>query len=167
MRGGISLEMADDFVYRISTVKEWEELQKNGSVFGGDLDKTSGFIHLSKLDQVFPHTFVFCLLKRSSMCVCVNPFVLYLNVWEYWIISIFIVQVKQTLQNFFLNTKVDLYLLQIDAKKVCIYILYVCTCLEGYLLLYAVTDAFGWSSSIRSNFVEIKKCKMNCFKYLY
>ncbi|KAI4301547.1 hypothetical protein L6164_034815 [Bauhinia variegata] len=65
-----------DFVYRISTAEEWEELQKNGSFFGGDLDKSSGFIHLSKLDQV-----------------------------------------QSTLQNFFLNTKLELYLLQIDAKK--------------------------------------------------
>ncbi|KAF7804956.1 putative dihydroorotate dehydrogenase [Senna tora] len=65
-----------DFVYRISTAKEWEELQKNGSIFGGELDRSSGFIHLSKLDQV-----------------------------------------QSTLQNFFLNTKVELYLLQIDAKK--------------------------------------------------
>jgi len=39
-------------VYRISTAKEWEELQSNGSSFGGDLDKSSAFIHLSKLDQV-------------------------------------------------------------------------------------------------------------------
>ncbi|XP_075640929.1 uncharacterized protein LOC142612682 [Castanea sativa] len=67
---------AEEFVYRISTANEWEELQKNGSVFGGELDKSSGFIHLSNLHQV-----------------------------------------QATLQNFFLNTKVDLYLLQIDAKK--------------------------------------------------
>ncbi|XP_031280599.1 uncharacterized protein LOC116139063 [Pistacia vera] len=66
----------EEFVYRISTAQEWEELQKNGSIFGGDLDKSTGCIHLSKLDQV-----------------------------------------QATLQNFFLNTKVDLYLLQIDAKK--------------------------------------------------
>ncbi|XP_028791450.1 uncharacterized protein LOC114747303 [Neltuma alba] len=65
-----------DFVYRISTAREWEELQKNGSVFGGELDRSSGFIHLSKLDQV-----------------------------------------QSTLQNFFLNTNEELYLLQIDAKK--------------------------------------------------
>lgn len=31
-------------------------------------------------------------------------------------------QVQPTLQNFFLNTKAELYLLQIDAKKVCHYI---------------------------------------------
>ena len=34
-------------------------------------------------------------------------------------------QVMSTLQNFFLNTKVDLYLLQIDAKKVCTLSFYV------------------------------------------
>ncbi|XP_077240197.1 dihydroorotate dehydrogenase [Tasmannia lanceolata] len=44
--GGVEL------VYRISTAEEWEELQKNGSTFGGELDKNTGFIHLSKLDQV-------------------------------------------------------------------------------------------------------------------
>ncbi|XP_047167747.1 uncharacterized protein LOC124836613 [Vigna umbellata] len=65
-----------NFVYRISTAQEWEALQKNGSTFGGELDRSSGFIHLSKLDQVRP-----------------------------------------TLQNFFLNSKSELYLLQIDAQK--------------------------------------------------
>lgn len=55
-----------NFVYRISTAQEWEELQKNGSTFGGELDKSSGFIHLSKLEQVnfcafiiFPIQFLF------------------------------------------------------------------------------------------------------------
>ncbi|XP_059437680.1 uncharacterized protein LOC132170644 isoform X2 [Corylus avellana] len=67
---------AEEFVYRISTAKEWEEFEKTGSIFGGELDKSSGFIHLSSLHQV-----------------------------------------QSTLQNFFLNTKLDLYLLQIDAKK--------------------------------------------------
>ncbi|XP_062144275.1 uncharacterized protein LOC133851736 [Alnus glutinosa] len=67
---------AEEFVYRISTAKEWEELQKTGSIFGGELDKSSRFIHLSSLHQVHP-----------------------------------------TLQNFFLNNKGDLYLLQIEAKK--------------------------------------------------
>ncbi|KAL5561062.1 hypothetical protein UlMin_030809 [Ulmus minor] len=65
-----------EFVYRISSAQEWEELQRTGSIYGGDLDKTSGFIHLSDLHQV-----------------------------------------QSTLQNFFLNTKNELYLLQIDAKK--------------------------------------------------
>ncbi|KAL9435481.1 hypothetical protein AB3S75_021703 [Citrus x aurantiifolia] len=69
-------EERGEFVYRISTASEWEELQKNGSTFGGELDKSSRCFHLSKLDQVQP-----------------------------------------TLQNFFLNSKEDLYLLQIDAKK--------------------------------------------------
>ena len=52
MIGVLLLKMEGDFVYRISTAKEWEALQSNGSTFGGDLDKSSGFIHLSKLDQV-------------------------------------------------------------------------------------------------------------------
>lgn len=42
----------EDFVYRISTNQEWEEFQKNGSSFGGELDKSTGCFHLSKLDQV-------------------------------------------------------------------------------------------------------------------
>ncbi|KAJ6686748.1 hypothetical protein OIU79_016493 [Salix purpurea] len=76
IRIGREGEEEEEHVYRISTDKEWEELQRNGSCFGGQLDKSSGFIHLSKLDQVM-----------------------------------------STLKNFFMNTKVDLYLLQIDAKK--------------------------------------------------
>ncbi|XP_062084112.1 uncharacterized protein LOC133790472 [Humulus lupulus] len=66
----------EKFVYRISRAEEWEELQRNSSTFGGDLDKSSCFIHLSDLHQV-----------------------------------------QSTLQNFFLNTNHDLYLLQIDANK--------------------------------------------------
>ncbi|KAE9615895.1 hypothetical protein Lal_00017743 [Lupinus albus] len=66
----------DEFVYRISIAREWEELQSNGSTFGGELDKSSFFIHLSKLNQVL-----------------------------------------QTLKNFYSNTKEELFLLQIDAKK--------------------------------------------------
>ncbi|KAL3849639.1 hypothetical protein ACJIZ3_011521 [Penstemon smallii] len=66
----------EEFVYRISTAEEWEELQSSGATFGGDLDKSTGCFHLSKLDQV-----------------------------------------QSTLQNFFMNVKEDLYLLQIDVKK--------------------------------------------------
>ncbi|KAF4370054.1 uncharacterized protein LOC115704657 [Cannabis sativa] len=66
----------ENFVYRISIAEEWEELQRNGSTFGGDLDKSSRFIHLSDHNQV-----------------------------------------QSTLQNFFLNTNHELYLLQIDANK--------------------------------------------------
>ncbi|KAK4848657.1 hypothetical protein QYF36_015759 [Acer negundo] len=66
----------EEFVYRISTAQEWENLQKDGSTFGGQLDKSTGCFHLSNLDQV-----------------------------------------QSTLQNFFLNTKLDLFLLQIDVKK--------------------------------------------------
>ncbi|GMH26376.1 hypothetical protein Nepgr_028219 [Nepenthes gracilis] len=69
-------EGEEEYVYRISTAAEWEELQRTGSIFGGDLDKSTGCIHLSKLDQVRP-----------------------------------------TLQKFFMNTDADLYLLQVDAKK--------------------------------------------------
>lgn len=49
----------EEIVYRISTAEEWEGLQKNGSIFGGDLDKSSGFIHLSSLQQVSLLYFIF------------------------------------------------------------------------------------------------------------
>nr|DAD33011.1 TPA_asm: hypothetical protein HUJ06_011862 [Nelumbo nucifera] len=52
MAGKEEVRESQEFVYRISTAKEWEELQKSGSTFGGDLDKTTGCIHLSKLDQL-------------------------------------------------------------------------------------------------------------------
>lgn len=42
----------EDFIYRISTGQEWEEFQKKGSSSGGELDKSTGCFHLSKLDQV-------------------------------------------------------------------------------------------------------------------
>ncbi|KAE8697956.1 boron transporter 1-like [Hibiscus syriacus] len=42
----------EEFVYRISTAEEWEYLQNNGSTFGGNLDKSSGFIHFSSLHQL-------------------------------------------------------------------------------------------------------------------
>lgn len=43
-----------EYVYRISTAMEWQELQNKGSTFGGDLDKSTAFFHLSNLDQVKP-----------------------------------------------------------------------------------------------------------------
>ncbi|XP_057509725.1 uncharacterized protein LOC130792249 [Actinidia eriantha] len=66
----------EEYVYRISAAEEWEALQRTGSSFGGELDKTTGCFHLSKLHQV-----------------------------------------QSTLHNFFLNSNRDLYLLQIDSKK--------------------------------------------------
>lgn len=42
----------EEFVYRISTSKEWDESQRIGHIYGGELDKSSGFIHLSNLNQV-------------------------------------------------------------------------------------------------------------------
>ncbi|XP_043708110.1 uncharacterized protein LOC122657468 [Telopea speciosissima] len=78
MAGGVeeaSETQDQEYVYRISTAKEWEVFQTNGCIFGGDLDRTTGCIHLSKLDQV-----------------------------------------QMTLQNFFKGVP-DLYLLQIDCKK--------------------------------------------------
>lgn len=55
-------QSTEDYVYRISTAEEWEALQKNGSMFGGELDRTSGYIHLSKLDQVSFSLYFYCLI---------------------------------------------------------------------------------------------------------
>ncbi|XP_075498907.1 uncharacterized protein LOC142537242 [Primulina tabacum] len=66
----------EEFVYRISTAEEWEELRRTGCTYGGNIDKSSACFHLSMLHQV-----------------------------------------QSTLQNFFSNVKEDLYLLQIDVKK--------------------------------------------------
>ncbi|KAL1833014.1 hypothetical protein DCAR_0103063 [Daucus carota subsp. sativus] len=76
MAGKDEKSVAEEYVYRISTAAEWEALQSSGSIFGGELDKSTGCIHLSNLNQVQP-----------------------------------------TLKNFFPKSKTDLYLLQIDAKK--------------------------------------------------
>ncbi|KAH7862798.1 hypothetical protein Vadar_009739 [Vaccinium darrowii] len=51
-QGGVNKEGEKLFVYRISTAEEWEALQRNGSTFGGELDKTTGCFHLSNLHQV-------------------------------------------------------------------------------------------------------------------
>ncbi|XP_022998502.1 uncharacterized protein LOC111493116 [Cucurbita maxima] len=75
-QGGSAPAVAEEFVYRISPSKEWEHSQSVGYLHGGDFDTSSGFIHLSNLNQV-----------------------------------------QSTLQNFFLNSKEELYLLQIEAKK--------------------------------------------------
>ena len=42
------------FVYRISTGDEWAEFQRTGATLGGDLDRSTGCIHLSDLSQVAP-----------------------------------------------------------------------------------------------------------------
>nr|AAX95625.1 Protein of unknown function (DUF952) [Oryza sativa Japonica Group] len=39
------------FVYRISTADEWAQLQRTGGTLGGDLDRSTGCIHLSDLSQ--------------------------------------------------------------------------------------------------------------------
>jgi uncharacterized protein (DUF952 family) len=43
------------FVYRISTADEWAQLQRTGGTLGGDLDRSTGCIHLSDLSQVIPN----------------------------------------------------------------------------------------------------------------
>ncbi|XP_070660857.1 uncharacterized protein [Malus domestica] len=50
--GGGEGEGKEEYVYRIITAVEWGELQSSGSIFGGELDKKSGFIHLSNLNQI-------------------------------------------------------------------------------------------------------------------
>ncbi|XP_010069749.2 uncharacterized protein LOC104456617 isoform X2 [Eucalyptus grandis] len=42
----------EEYVYRISRLKEWEALQRDGHAYGGDLDKSTGCFHLSKLSQL-------------------------------------------------------------------------------------------------------------------
>eukprot|EP01018_Ginkgo_biloba_P009766 Gb_07740 [translate_table: standard] len=42
----------DSIVYRISTEAEWKSLQQTEATLGGDLDKQTGCIHLSKQSQV-------------------------------------------------------------------------------------------------------------------
>ncbi|KAF8394719.1 hypothetical protein HHK36_020936 [Tetracentron sinense] len=99
-----------EFVYRISTAKEWEVLQSSGSSSGGNLDKTSGFFHLSKLDQVF-FSSLFNFSTLSSDLIPTAPDFLFAKN------DCSIRVVHSTLQNFFLKIEGDLYLLQIDAKK--------------------------------------------------
>nr|XP_051208918.1 uncharacterized protein LOC127326100 isoform X2 [Lolium perenne] len=41
-----------EFVYRISTADEWAELERTGGTHGGDLDRSTGCIHLSDLSQI-------------------------------------------------------------------------------------------------------------------
>ena len=141
-----------ELVYRISTAKEWEELQSTGSSFGGDLDKSSAFIHLSKLDQVkfscfgnfifFRFSYLFIMVIGIG---CVRAYIIVptdlvvygirMLLWgcDLWsstssefllkdvrvMMMLILLQVRSTLENFFLNSKEELYLLQIDAKKVC------------------------------------------------
>lgn len=59
MAGNIVFNENEEFVYRISTADEWSELQTSGCTFGQQLDKDSGFIHLSKLNQVLISPFAF------------------------------------------------------------------------------------------------------------
>ncbi|KAL6954388.1 hypothetical protein U1Q18_040848 [Sarracenia purpurea var. burkii] len=52
MAGKYGGDERGEFVYRISTAEEWEALQRSGITFGGELDRTTRCIHLSKLNQV-------------------------------------------------------------------------------------------------------------------
>ncbi|XP_057963580.1 uncharacterized protein LOC131154827 isoform X2 [Malania oleifera] len=106
--------VAEEFVYRISTAEEWEELQKSGSTYGGDLDKKSGFIHLSKLNQSTLQTF----FASPEMVQCVRPI----------------------LENFCSNTEKDLYLLQVDSKKL------------GDGLIYEAVDVVVGGSNVFPHF---------------
>ncbi|ONK63150.1 uncharacterized protein A4U43_C07F11930 [Asparagus officinalis] len=45
-------EKKEEFVYRISPVDEWEELQNTGTTLGREIDRSTGCIHLSSLHQV-------------------------------------------------------------------------------------------------------------------
>ncbi|KAK8970319.1 hypothetical protein KSP40_PGU003113 [Platanthera guangdongensis] len=52
MAGGEETAQKEQFVYRVSTQKEWYELQRTGATLGGDIDRSTGCIHLSSLHQV-------------------------------------------------------------------------------------------------------------------
>ncbi|XP_057790332.1 uncharacterized protein LOC131007241 [Salvia miltiorrhiza] len=52
MAANEGLKEGEEFVYRISTAEEWEELRRSGATFGGNIDQSTGCFHLSKLDQV-------------------------------------------------------------------------------------------------------------------
>lgn len=43
---------AEDFVYRICPEQEWKSAQVDGALQGGELDSSSGYIHLSTSSQV-------------------------------------------------------------------------------------------------------------------
>ena len=56
--------MADSspaFIYRISPEAEWAEAEAAGALQGGQLDSSSGYIHLSTTAQVINH----CLSSLS------------------------------------------------------------------------------------------------------
>lgn len=45
-------QKAPTFVYRISNAEEWKRAQEEGGLWGGQMDRDSGFIHLSSEEQV-------------------------------------------------------------------------------------------------------------------
>ncbi|EYU46854.1 hypothetical protein ABFS82_04G003900 [Erythranthe guttata] len=58
---------AEEFVYRISTAEEWEELQRSAATFGGSLDQSTGCFHLSKLHQVQSTLQIFFLNVKEDL----------------------------------------------------------------------------------------------------
>jgi len=44
--------MEPEYVYRISSEEEWSDARKANGLLGGKLDKDSGFVHLSTMEQV-------------------------------------------------------------------------------------------------------------------
>ncbi|GAA0148708.1 hypothetical protein LIER_08078 [Lithospermum erythrorhizon] len=98
----------EKLVYRISSAKEWEDLQRNGSILGGHLDKSTACIHLSTLNQKETTSFSSISSDHISKCDRSSDSV---------VPDIKTDPVQSTLQNFFSNFPEDLYLLQIDADK--------------------------------------------------
>lgn len=148
----------EDFIYRISTDQEWEEFQKKGSSFGGELDKSTAYYHLSKLDQVSLlisltisqkdlDFFIWVFIESRNIALLLTNFAL--TLWKKSILLMKfaspICQVQMTLQNFFMNAKEDLYLLQIDPKKVCLSSL--------MLTLWNICGFDIWSFGIRDPLV--------------
>uniref|UniRef100_A0A3Q7H5J9 Uncharacterized protein n=1 Tax=Solanum lycopersicum TaxID=4081 RepID=A0A3Q7H5J9_SOLLC len=159
--------VSEELVYRISTMEEWELMQKTGSTFGGDLDRTTGFIHLRHsahrgdktadrdtepsnnisfnnllcklvyMDSAKQHPVpdppcvFFCLILSSTTLTSSDLIPTHAISSEHMFEPAYTInvtqisckgmwqtsQVQSTLLNFFLNVKDDLYLLQIDAKK--------------------------------------------------
>ena len=48
-----STESCSTFVYRISNADEWERAQRDGGLWGSEMDQKSNFVHLSTEEQVW------------------------------------------------------------------------------------------------------------------
>ncbi|GAQ82586.1 hypothetical protein KFL_001160200 [Klebsormidium nitens] len=51
-QAGFERQQGPAFVYRISNVEEWKRAQEEGGLWGSQMDRDSGFVHLSSEEQV-------------------------------------------------------------------------------------------------------------------